>query len=539
MVLFIPLFTDGQNDLDSLIEICKNTGGFVGNNSLIGRSIDVIGDLNDDGYDDIIVGEPGNDDGGTDRGAVWILFMDANQNVSSEQRISDTQGDFTAALDNKDQFGIGVAGIGDLNGDGIEDVAVGAFSDDDGATNRGAVYILFLGTDGKVDDYQKISSSQGNFSGLTGTYVSFGWDVDAFEDFNNDGINDLLAGALGDDDGGLDKGAAYILLLDTNGQLISSSPNYYKINESVGNFSFNLDNEDYFGNAIENMGDLDGNGVPDMAVAARLDDDGHTNAGAVYVLYMNSSGTVDSTIKFSDNTSELTSKIDASDNFGIAMAAGDIDGITGKELLIGSHTDDYTGLTDAGSIYYLKINNYSLDTVELWNAGYLGSGVLAASDFFGRCVSFYQEYSLGELVVIGGAGGDDCGGTNYGKFYFMDFSDPNYSPSYDTLSEFLSNSRITGFYSNSKIINIGYNSRYPGQIFQYSLFDHNGNLVAGVNADGSKATINSPTPPLSIGYNEISLDFSNLSLTVNTTYRIEIFQDGRLEQEVNFKYNPN
>ena len=87
-----------------------------------------------------------------------------NGTVESFQKISDTEGDFAATLGGSDFFSSSVANIGDLNGDGIQDLAVGAHGDGDGGSLRGAVYILFMGTDGKVDDYQKISDTEGDFT---------------------------------------------------------------------------------------------------------------------------------------------------------------------------------------------------------------------------------------------------------------------------------------------------------------------------------------------------------------------------------------
>ncbi len=82
------------------------------------------------------------DDGGTNRGAVWILFLNPNGTVKSHQKISHTQGG-GPRLDNNDVFGI-AGSLGDLDGDGVRDLAVGAIWDDDGGTDRGAVWILFL-----------------------------------------------------------------------------------------------------------------------------------------------------------------------------------------------------------------------------------------------------------------------------------------------------------------------------------------------------------------------------------------------------------
>ncbi len=109
-----------------------------------------LGDLNGDGIGDLAVGGQRHDDGGTDRGAVWILFLNPDGTVKSHQKISDTEGGFLGVLDNADSFGISVASLGDVDGDDVVDVAVGAFLDDDGGTNRGAVWVLFLNTDGTV-----------------------------------------------------------------------------------------------------------------------------------------------------------------------------------------------------------------------------------------------------------------------------------------------------------------------------------------------------------------------------------------------------
>ena len=116
--------------------------------------------MNNDGINDIAVGAYADDDGSTgnnNRGAVYILFLNTDGTVSDYQKISDTEGGFTATLNDSDNFGVSIASIGDLNNDGVNDIAVGAWFDDDGSTgdnDRGAVYILFLNTDGPVSNYQ-------------------------------------------------------------------------------------------------------------------------------------------------------------------------------------------------------------------------------------------------------------------------------------------------------------------------------------------------------------------------------------------------
>ncbi|MCP4303843.1 MAG: hypothetical protein GY788_02975, partial [bacterium] len=141
----------------------------------------------------------------------------ADGTVAAEQKISDTAGGLTAILDDSDLFGRSTASIGDLDGDGIVDIAVGALADDDGGTGRGAVYVLFLNADGTVKAEQKISSTMGGLTGPLDDNDGFGWSVAGVGDVDGDGIVDVAVGADGDDDGGTGRGAVYVLFLNADG----------------------------------------------------------------------------------------------------------------------------------------------------------------------------------------------------------------------------------------------------------------------------------------------------------------------------------
>ena len=123
-------------------------------------------------------------------------------------------------LTNSDQFGMSVANIGDLDGDGVNDLAVGANGDDDGGANRGAVHIIFMNTDGSVDSTVEINDSTTNGPTLTNG-DAFGMSIANIGDLDGDGVNDLAVGANLDDDGGDDRGAVHIMYMV--GTLPSSS----------------------------------------------------------------------------------------------------------------------------------------------------------------------------------------------------------------------------------------------------------------------------------------------------------------------------
>lgn len=285
-ILFLD--TDGtvlfnQKISDSIISLID----ILEDNDQFGGAIANIGDLNNDLIPEIAVGARLSDDGGGDRGAVWILFMAADGTVTAGQKISDTDGDFAGTLQDGDRFGSSIAGIGDLDGDGIEDIAVGAIGDDDGGTDRGAVWILFMNADGTVRFEQKLSETNGEFGGGLNDNDHFGSALAGIGDYNGDGIVDIAAGAEQDNDGGSNRGAVWILFMDSNGELISKS----KISSTSGNFAGPLTDGVLFGSALSELGDLDFDGITDIAAGAKLDDDGGTDRGALWTLFMQRSET--------------------------------------------------------------------------------------------------------------------------------------------------------------------------------------------------------------------------------------------------------
>ena len=146
---------------------------------------------------------------GAAAGPVHVLFMNANGTVKSSQKIASIGGGPTA---NGDYFGSSVASLGDLDGDGVTDLAVGADRDDDGGgTNRGAVYVLFLNANGTVKSSREDCQRHGGGPTLAnGDY--FGSSVASLGDLDGDGVTDLAVGAFGDDTGGSDRGAVHVLL---------------------------------------------------------------------------------------------------------------------------------------------------------------------------------------------------------------------------------------------------------------------------------------------------------------------------------------
>ncbi len=142
--------------------------------------------------------------------------------VESYIKISGTEGNFTGLLDYSDGFGSSIASIGDLNGDAIEDLAVGASGDDDGVYGGGALWILFLNSDGSVKSHQKISATEGYFTGILNQSDHFGKSLTSIGDLDGDGITDLAAGITGTDNSLWAPGAIWILFMNSDGTVKSN-----------------------------------------------------------------------------------------------------------------------------------------------------------------------------------------------------------------------------------------------------------------------------------------------------------------------------
>ncbi|MCB9230515.1 MAG: FG-GAP repeat protein [Bacteroidia bacterium] len=347
------LFMNASGTVKSQQKISSTQGNFSGlldDLDWFGIDVEHLGDLDGDGNPDLAVGAAQDDDGGSNRGAVWILFLNADGTVKSHQKISDTQGGLAATLDDNDSFGSSVANLGDLDGDGVIDLAVGARWDDDGGVDFGAVYVLFLNANGTVKAEQKISSTTGGLGAGLGTGDWFGNCASPLGDLDGDGTEDLVVGALRDDDGGTDRGAVYILLLNPNGTVKAQQ----KVSDTQGGFTGLLDDLDSFGKSCDGLGDLDGDGINDLAVGAWQDDDGNAGNGAVYILLLQNNGTVKAFQKISSTQGGPVTGLNGS-SFGSGLAwMGDFDGDHVTEIAVGGRNDDDGG-PDRGAFWILDI----------------------------------------------------------------------------------------------------------------------------------------------------------------------------------------
>ncbi len=428
--------SDGSVNSTSVINDSTTNGPTLANSDQFGWSVANIGDLDGDGVNDLAVGatyddmdENGVADGGKNRGAVHIMFMESDGSVKSTVEINDST-ENGPTLANNDRFGASVENIGDFDGNGVNDLAVGASYDNTGGKNRGAVHILFMESDGSVKSTVVINDSTTNGPTLANSDL-FGTSVANIGDLDGDGVNDLAVGANLDDmdengvaDGGDNRGAVHILFMNTDGSVDST----VEINDSTTNGP-TLTDRDYFGDSVANIGDLNGDGVNDLAVGASFDDmdengvaDGATNRGTVHIMFMNSDGSVDSTVEINDST-ENGPHLNGNDLFGESVEnLGDLNGDGVNDLAVGAGRDNAGG-ADRGTIHVMYMNSDGSvnSTVEinsstengptLRNTDRFGISIGEIGDFDGNCITDLAVGAYNDHMDENGIvdGGDDRG----------------------------------------------------------------------------------------------------------------------------------
>lgn len=504
-------------EVTSFVKINESNGGFneaLNAEDWFGNSVTGIGDLDGDGILDVAVGAMQDDENGFNKGAIYILFLNSDGSVKSSQKIAQGLGGFDVVLDNSDIFGVSVSHLGDMNGDGKIEIAVGAEYDGDGGSYHGAVYILSLNTDGSVFSYQKISSLQGGFNGVLGVWDVFGSAVESLGDLDGDGIVDIAVGARRDDDGGTERGAIWILFLNHDFTVKS----YQKISSIAGNFLGSLSNGDYFGSAIANLGDLNGDGIIDIAAGAYRDNDGGSNTGAIYILFLNADGTVQSHQKISQTSGDFNDILHDNSRFGKSIdLIFDINQDGKKEILVGSSGFGDPSNSNKGSFYILNLNNDgTVNSYEKYGSNLNGfEGNLNSNDFFGWSVAYIGTNDCG-FSIISGAYGDSENEHQKGAVWILKMEEGLFTiKSYENPMSCGSQEgtlTISGLTNNSAYT-VTYNDGAPNSVVQIS--DASGELFLTGFGSGMYSDITVTESITGCSKNLGQIDFIDPGLVMN------------------------
>ena len=351
--------------------------------ALFGYSVATAGDVNGDGFSDVLVGGPG----WAGAGRVYI-FHGSLSGIATLWNYSlnaDGSGEY---------FGCSVSTAGDVNGDGYSDVIVGAENYSNGQTEEGKVYVHYGGSTGLNTIYAWSSE-------INQAFAKFGHSVSTAGDINGDGYSDVITGAIGYDNGQTNEGGVWVYYGSVSG--ISGSSFLEKNNANAS-----------FGTSVASAGDVNGDGYGDVIIGA----DGYTNPetmeGGAFV-YNGSSAGITLTPSWSAESNQALA------GMGISVAtAGDVNGDGYSDVVVGTRFYS-NGETYEGRIQVFQGSNNGLSanantTVEsnVSNAN-LGYSVSSAGDVNGDgysdIIAGADNYSNGEsqegkaFVYYGGAGG--------------------------------------------------------------------------------------------------------------------------------------
>ncbi|MBI2568222.1 MAG: FG-GAP repeat protein [Candidatus Schekmanbacteria bacterium] len=310
----------------------------------LGYSVATAGDVNGDGYADIVVGARKYDNSETDEGKAFVFHGSATGPQATEDWSVESNQD--SAL-----LASSVATAGDVNGDGYADLIVGAAND---------AYVFHGSATGLAATAAWTASS-----GQAGS--SFGTSVASAGDVNGDGYVDVIVGAYTYDNGETDEGRAYVYLGSAAG--LAASPAW--VTESDQSTA-------YFGYSVAGAGDVNGDGYSDVIVGAYQHDGGLTDEGRAFVYYGSATGLATTPAWTVDSDT-------ANAHFGVSVAgAGDVNGDGFSDAIVGARK--YNTWDGRAYVYYGSAGG--LSTAPDWQqspalTGHFGISVATAGDVNG------------------------------------------------------------------------------------------------------------------------------------------------------------
>ena len=347
-----------------------------------GSAVCGVGDVNGDGYADMLIGADGVEYGSSSGG--YLLFGGEyglagwSGGGSDEIDIDGLDGTSGIKLTDGNHAGFRVGGMGDVNGDGYDDFIIGEYY-----TNKD--YVVFGGRNGiKGHDAGTTEVSLASLDGEDGFLIISANTKDhrvaIIGDINGDGYADMAVGKPSDNDS---TGATYVIFGGTTGVTGWAGGSAFNVSALDGTNGFVLvavDATDKLGNAVSGAGDVNGDGYDDFIVSATLGDpDGNTNAGEVYVIYGGANGVRSwgaggqaslDLGSLDDSEGFMLAGIDPSDNCGyFVSSAGDVNGDGFDDLLVAATNADPDGLSNAGESYIIYGGNFTGDVTYVGTDG--------------------------------------------------------------------------------------------------------------------------------------------------------------------------
>ena len=402
-----------------------------------GTSVSSGGDVNGDGYDDVIIGAArGDPNGVTDAGESYVVFGKADGYTASLDlsSLDGSNGFVINGVDPDDLSGISVSSAGDVNKDDYDDLIIGAwFANQDGEIYAGESYVVF----GKAGGYTAgldLSSLDGSngfvINGIDAGDLS-GYSVSSAGDINNDGYDDVIIGAMTANPGGRNMaGESYVVFGKAGGY--TASLDLSDLDGSNGFVINGVNAEDTSGRSVSSAGDINNDGYDDVIIGAtQADQAGNDNAGESYVVFGKADGyTASLDLSSLDGSNGFViNGIETGDISGFSVSsAGDVNNDTYDDLIIGARDADANGNSNAGESYVVfgKANGY---TASLNLSSLDGSNGFVINGIDADDGSGYSVSSAGDLnndsfddIIVGAPEANGKAGESYVIFGMETFN---------------------------------------------------------------------------------------------------------------------
>lgn len=320
---FAPVVSLGDSS------IVKFTGELMDDKA--GAKVSTAGDVNHDGYADMLFAAPGDDTTAANAGATYLIYGKAATFTSAS--FSTAEAKFTGE-GVSDGSGTAIAS-GDFNNDTYSDILISANAWD--AANYGRTYLFYGQAAALVS--ANLNTANAIFTGEVAEDTS-GGSINSAGDLNNDGYDEILIGAAANDDAGTTAGATYLIY----GQAAAlPSSNLSTAIEFTGEAA-----GDGSGTWVSTVGDLNHDGYDEILIGAPTNDDAGADAGSSYIIYGQAAALTSTSL--STASTEFTGEA-AGDRAGTGVSgAGDVNGDGTNDILIGSRFNDDSAV-DAGATY--------------------------------------------------------------------------------------------------------------------------------------------------------------------------------------------